>query len=63
MGNLYDLVYQIYCAKLSVEGQDFDMEKSLRAFLDRERIDRLKDSQFGTKSKKSKSSGGKGNDD
>jgi hypothetical protein len=27
LGHMYDMLYQIYCAKLTDEGQDYDQEK------------------------------------
>ena len=33
MGNTYDLLYQVYCAKLTEEGSDYSSEKALRKFI------------------------------
>ena len=33
VGNTYDLLYQVYCAKLTEEGSDYSAERDLRNFI------------------------------
>ena len=33
VGNTYDLLYQVYCAKLTEEGSDLSSETQLRRFI------------------------------
>ena len=54
MGNTYDLLYQVYCAKLTEEGSDLSSEISLRRFIKEGKEKRLSESKsFGSKSKSS----------
>ena len=42
VGKLYDLLYQVYCAKLTLAGSELAQEKQLRAFIKSSREERLK---------------------
>jgi len=42
VGNSYDLLYQVYCAKLTSEGADLGQEKQLRSFIKDSKIERQK---------------------
>lgn len=33
VGNMYDLLYQVYCAKLTQEGSELAQENALRDFI------------------------------
>lgn len=52
VGNLYDLLYQVYCAKLTPEGSEISQEKQLRSFITDQRKQRKSDSKaFGSRDK------------
>ena len=55
MGNTYDLLYQVYCAKLTEEGSDYSSEKALRKFIREGKENRQSETLSFKSSKKGKS--------
>ena len=55
VGNTYDLLYQVYCAKLTEEGSDYSSERDLRNFIKNGKEKRQNES-LSFKSSKRKSS-------
>ena len=50
---MYDMLYQVYCAKLTAEGSDIEQEKALRDFIKTSKAKRQKESKtFSTKVEK-----------
>ena len=53
---MYDMLYQVYCAKLTAEGSDIQQERALRDFIKESKLKRVKESKsFASKEKESES--------
>lgn len=55
VGNTYDLLYQVYCAKLTEQGSDYSSEQALRRFIKESKEKRMSETMSFKSKSKSKS--------